>query len=223
MKHVLFTASLIAMTSASGAAFATTQNPNQVFPHWYVGIAGGVTYLDDSDISGTSTGEMGYDTGWTVNAALGYTLPYGYDSRGNVRLELEASYRENSLDNTILSGVSAASPGRARIASYMVNGFYDFRNQSSLTPYIGGGFGLSQVGISHDSGLGNTGDDEDTVMAYQGMAGIAYAPMSMPNTEWTLGYRYFTADSPEYTTAGGKVKLDDLTSHSAEIGGRFKF
>lgn len=220
MKKFLAIASFLASAVAASAAQAGS---NEVWPNWYVGLSGGVTYLSDSDVSGTSVGTLSYDTGWNVNASLGYILPVGYNPLGSARLEFEAGYHQSGLDNTVLSGTSTASPGTARISSYMINGYYDFRSSSHITPYLGAGFGLARVGISHDSGLGNTADDMDTVIAYQGMAGIAYAPSGMPNTEWTLGYRYFVADSPEFRTSGGKVKLDDVTSHSAEIGGRFKF
>ncbi len=206
------------------ALSATQANAQQQYwPKWYVGLSGGVTYLDDSDVSGTSTGELGHDTGGAVTASIGYILPVGVQPMSNMRVELEIGYHENSLDNATLSGVATASPGRVRMASYMGNLYYDFRNSSRWTPYLGAGAGLAQVMLSHDSGLGNTQDDEDNVMAYQFMAGFAYAPASMPMTEWGIGYRYFVAHDPEFSTATGNVKLDNIAAHTAEIGARFKF
>lgn len=211
MNKLFATTSLIAIT------LSATANAQQVWPRWYVGLSGGVTYLDDSDVSGTSTGELSYDMGGVATASLGYSL------HQNIRMEFEAGYHENSLDGSVLGGTAASAPGRLRVASYMVNAFYDFRNGSQFTPYVGGGAGLAQVSLSHDSGLGNTADDEDNTLAYQFMAGIAYAPTSMPFTEFGLGYRYFAVDSPQFSTGGGNVKLDDVAAHTAEVGARFKF
>lgn len=211
MRKWLAPLSFIALSTAAASASA-----EPAWPKWYVGLTGGVTFLDDADVSGTSTGELGFDTGWAVTGSIGYLLA------DPLRIEFEAGYHENDMDNVTLGGVSSASTGHVRIASYMVNAFYDMRSGSQFIPYIGGGVGVAQVKVSHDSGLSNL-DDQDTVLAYQGMAGIAYAPQSMPMTEWSLGYRLFVADSPEYRTAGGSVELDNIMSHSAEIGGRFRF
>ncbi len=214
---------LFATTSLFALALSSVAHADQAWPRWYIGLSGGVTYLDDSDVSGTATGEQGFDMGGVAAVSLGYQMPFGMQPFSNMRMELEAAYHENTLDATTLSGVSTASPGRLRVASYMVNAFYDFRNNSQMTPYVGAGVGIATATLSHNSGLGNTSDDEDNTMAYQFMAGLSYAPTSMPNTEWGFGYRYFVVDSPEYTTTGGKVKLDDVTAHTAEVGARFKF
>ena len=55
------------------------------------------------------------------------------------------------------------------------------------------------------------------------MAGVSYAPSSLPMTEWILGYRYFVANEPEFRSATTPIKLDDYTAHNVEVGGRFRF
>lgn len=221
MNKLLATASFIALTTAATAAQA---DASKTWPKWYVGLSGGLTYIDDADISGTANGEASFDIGGNVHGSLGYVLPFGAHPLGNWRVEAEAGYFNNSLDGVTLGGAAVAGAGGdVRIASYMANLYYDFRSESRFTPYVGGGVGAAQVQFPSSSGAGNTADDDDTVFAYQAMVGLAYAPASLPNTEWSIGYRYFGANSLEYSTAGGKIELDDLMVHSAEIGARFKF
>lgn len=217
MNKLLATVSALALgTMLSQPASAIEQNR---WPLWYVGLNGGLTYLDETDIKGTSTGNLDFDTGGRAAIALGYS-PSGIS---NLRLEAELGYQYSSLDSSVLGGVPASAPGSTQALLYMGNIYFDFRNQSGWTPYVGAGAGGARVELSKNSGLGNVNDDVDQVLAYQFMAGLAYAPETIPMTEWYVGYRYLTLHNPEFTTATGKIELDDLVSHNAEVGARFRF
>jgi OmpA-OmpF porin, OOP family len=206
-------AALIASTVLASSAHA-----DERWPLWYVGLSGGVTFLDDADISGGATGDLGFKEGGMGTISLGYMPPVGMQPLSNMRIEAELGYHFNKLDSLTLSGTPTATSGHIQAYSYMGNLYYDFRNASQWTPYLGGGAGGARVLLSRNSGLGNT-DSSDNVFAYQFMGGIAYAPAALPMTEWSLGYRYFVADSPEF----GIIKLDDYTAHNVELGGRFRF
>lgn len=221
MKSFLtFCASLAAATALSLPANAAHDTEN--WPRWYVGLSGGVSFLQDTDLSGASVGEASADTGAAFTGALGYTPYFGSAFFDNFRIEAELGYRFNDLDNASIGGVNVPLNGDITAFSYMANLFYDFNNASQWTPYVGGGAGGARVKVDGNSGLGNT-SDSDTVFAYQLMTGVTYAPKSMPFTEWGLGYRYFNASEPEFSTAGGPLKLDDLASHNVEVGARFRF
>ena len=52
----------------------------------------------------------------------------------------------------------------------LANGYYNFRNSTKITPFIGGG-----VGAAFLEGNSSSGSASDTVLAYQGTAGALYS------------------------------------------------
>ncbi len=219
MNKLLLASSAIVIAMTVSAAQAAEER----WPRWYVGLSGGLNFLSDADVGGANTGNVDFDMGGVGTASLGYLPPSTMQPFSNMRIEAEFGYHYNSIDTVQLgAAASATSKGYAKMISYMGNAYYDFHNTSRMTPYIGAGAGVSQVTISKSSGLNLTGDN-DTVFSYQLLAGIAYKPVTLPNTEWSLGYRYFTATDPKFQVAGGTLSVDDLTAHSAEIGARFRF
>jgi opacity protein-like surface antigen len=208
---------IAALTAAT--LFTTTANADQErWPRWYVGLSGGVTFLGDTDLSGGTTGNLDYDMGGIGTLSLGYMPPLTMQPLSNMRIEAELGYHYNQTDSLVLAGTPTATDGYIRAISYMGNLYYDLRNMSRWTPYFGAGAGGAQLTLSRGSNVGNT-DTTDTVFAWQLMAGLGYSPVTMPMTEWTLGYRYFVAQSPEF----GDIELDDYTAHNVEIGGKFRF
>lgn len=214
----------ITAAAAAMALIASQSHAQERWPRWYAGLSGGPTFLDDSDIGGASTGELDYDTtgGFGV-VSLGYMPPSAFQPFSNMRLEAELGYHHSGIDGVTIGGTPVANPrGAVQMISYMGNVYYDFRNDSQWTPYLGAGAGGARVSLSKNSGLGNTGGN-DNVFAYQFMGGIGYSPRSLPQTEWVLGYRYFAIQDPEFRTATTPVEIEDYNTHNVEIGGRFRF
>ncbi len=215
-----------ALTAIAFAAIAVSNaqaQENERWPRWYLGLSGSLTFLNDSDVRGASSGKQDYNsTGGGVNFSLGYMPPLGGGMLGNFRIEAEGGYHTVGLDSYVLNGTPGTSSGRTSAWSYMGNLYYDFRNASRWTPYMGAGAGGADVKLSKTSGLGNT-SDHDNVFAYQFMAGLSYAPQSIPLTEWNLGYRYFATQNPEFATATGPIKLTDYNAHNVEVGAKFRF
>ncbi len=210
-------------------AHAANTNKNQTsrednWPRWYVGLTGGVQFLDDSDYKSASSGKITHDsTGGAFTASLGYIPHFGVPILDNIRVEGELGYHYSKLTNSRSGNTTTALHGYQSALSYMGNVLYDFHNNSQWTPYLGGGVGGARVKLDDHAVLGNNSDG-DTTMAYQFLVGIGYAPTSIPFTEWTLGYRYFVAESAEFgTTGASKLKLDNYVAHSVEVGGRFRF
>jgi opacity protein-like surface antigen len=144
----------------------------------YVGFAGGVSLIHDSDVSypGGPTDTETYDTGYGFNGSVGYNF-------NGVRLELEYGYKNADVDTYAGHSVSGAD---ATIMSYMVNGYFDFRNPSPVTPYLGAGIG-SIYGEWDDNGH----KSDDTVFGYQFMAGLGIALNR--NVTIDLSYRFQAA------------------------------
>lgn len=212
---------LLATVSAI-TLIASTASAEERWPRWYVGLAGSVNFVEDSDLSGAINGDLGYDVGGGANVSLGYMPHFGDPVLDNLRFEVEAGVRFAQLDTFSNAGVNSGARDNLRMFTYMANGYYDFRSDTQWTPYLGLGIGQAKVSLDNNSGLGNT-DEDDTVLAYQGMLGMMYAPSSMPHTEWGFGYRYFRADSPEFSTATGRLSFDDVASHNVEVNAKFRF
>ena len=192
------------------------------WPRWYLGLSAGVAMVEESDLSGAINGDVDYDTGAHLSGAIGYMPFFNQAYLDNIRTEVELGWRQAGLDGFTNGGAPGATNDKLSIVSTMGNILYDFDNDSRWTPYVGAGAGVANIELSKNSGLGNT-DDEDTVFAYQFLAGLTYSPTSIPLTEWGLGYRYFGANSPEFPTAGAALDFDDISSHSIEANARFRF
>lgn len=223
MKPNLLAASVLTLaTQLSTAAYADAMQGER-WPRWYLGLSGGMQFLTDTDISGTAPGKVDFDdSGVVATASLGYRPYFGVPALDSMRIEFEAGYHRSDLSSFSGAGGTAGLRGDTTVLSYMGNVYYDFRNSSRLTPYLGAGLGGASVRLPRTSGLGNTGN-KDNVFAYQFLAGLAYSPASIPLTEWSLGYRYFRLNDPEFTTAGGRITLDDYDAHSVELGAKFRF
>ena len=179
----------------------------------YVDIAGGVNFLEDSDISGAGLSTSAdFDPGFAVKAAVGNALGSGF------RFEAEVAYRENDADSVGGSGAG----GDVSAWSLMGNAIYDIKTGGRLTPYIGVGAGVAGIDWNDVTPVGGgTVDDNATVFAYQGIAGAAYAIND--NLQLTLDYRYFATEDPVFTTSTGTNFDADYRSHSIMVGLRWTF
>lgn len=123
------------------------------------------------------------------------------------------------MDKLKFGGLSGKINSDASLFGFLANAFYDIKNSSPFTPYIGGGIGFAQIYVGQ--GTSTTGvllwnKDNDTVFAYQLGAGVGIN--AGKNLTFDLGYRYFgTSD----------VKFDlltaDVASHNVLAGVRYKF
>lgn len=201
MNKLLATAAILATFAVSSTAEAAPAKDG--FPYWYIGLGAGVTMQSDSDVEGSST-DIEWDEGALFSASLGYQPP----SLGGLRLEAEYTYRNQEISN-------GGDDLRVNVAA--ANVYYDFRNTSSITPYIGGGLGYGWFDLGDAPGLGDGGDSERVI--YQGMAGIGYEPQGLQNVGLTLGYRYM-APFEDLRAHNSDYEFDN---HSVEVGAKFRF
>jgi opacity protein-like surface antigen len=203
---------MVAVLLTATSANAQNDNDYRSRNSGYIGISGDLTTLQDTSVSGSSSGQAKFDWGGGGNIALGYE----YDR--SMRLELEGGYHDLPIKTVTNGSGSFDSSQDLRIVTIMANAYYDFNKYIGFTPYIGAGLGDAQVNFPRATGFGST-KSTDNVFAYQGMAGISYVPASMPQTDWSLGYRYLGTLETRYSGA----KLDNINTHSAEIGLRYHF
>lgn len=219
-------------TSFSILAFAAAIGFSPVAnAQWYVNGHGGLTVVQDSDIteSGagvTGAGEIEFDTGFAVGGAIGRSF-------GPIRVEGELSYRMVDLDQITVDSVTVGNltasglgsfpiEGEASALAFMINGWYDFNAGSNLVPFIGGGVGIARVNAQVDSvaGVASTFDEDETVFAYQAGAGVGYKVA--PSTMITVEYRYFGTQDPEFESGGVNTDLE-FGSHNFLAGVRVTF
>ncbi|MCB9988668.1 MAG: outer membrane beta-barrel protein [Rhodospirillales bacterium] len=202
----------VSLLSCGGMAHAEDYN-------LYVGARGDIAFPSDSDVKGAATGQVEYGFSSGAGVVLGWQ-PAALDTdSGDVRVELEGSYHAFGLDRVRANN----NPDDDMTATtIMGNVYYDMHTGSAFTPYIGAGIGEAFVKFPTGKGLTNT-DDSDTGLAYQAMAGVSYTPESMPQTDWSIGYKYLALENPSFASAGGGVKLDPVHESAIEVGVRYHF
>ncbi|WP_135210712.1 OmpA family protein [Vitreimonas flagellata] len=188
------------MAGASGAAHATEG--------WY-GRAD-VGYSLESTVDGNVDGEDfsgDLENDWMGALGLGYAFDNGFRTEG------ELAYRYNDWEGEIDGGDAA---GYARSWSAMANLFYDFNRGASVEPYLGIGVGAARIG----GGIDGIGSDQDTVLAYQALAGIAFGITEQLDLD--VGYRYFVAPDVEFEAAGLPIDVD-YEHQAVTVGLRYQF
>ena len=129
----------------------------------YLSGALGAVWPQDAVFVGTGiSAEARFNQGLFGILALG--RPFGDIWRSDVEL----SYRASDVGE--LSGVANGS-GEVNGSAAMINGYYDLFSGSDLRPYLGGGIGIMRLIADGVSPIGgSTIDDEDTVVAVQGLS-----------------------------------------------------
>jgi opacity protein-like surface antigen len=178
----------------------------------YVSAQFGGAFLSESDMSDYYTdATTEFDPGFATGFAAGFNF-------GMFRVEGEIGYQKNDVHK--VSGYdyeydeyfSGHASGNMTAYSLLANFYWDFHNGSSVTPYITAGIGSATIELN-DFGYD---DYEDTVMAYQVGAGLAFA--INPHMTIDLKYRYFVTDDPDFNGLSAK-----FASHNVYCGFRFNF
>ena len=177
---------------------------------WYGSVNAGVAFVPDSDVDftfsdmGSGTGELSYDTGYTVGGALGYMMD-------QFRVEGEVSYQSSGIDTFSAYGESESVSGDITALTFLVNGYFDFATGGPWTPYITAGLGYSNVEVD---------SDDDNLFTYQLGVGIGYAMNE--KVTWDLRYRYLGFEDYEYSDWSDSVSVE-ASSHNITLGLRFAF
>lgn len=137
-----------------------------------------------------------FDTGYTINGQVGYAFENGF------RVEAEGVYSQydvasheallvgganiDAVDSAVLTRgeASASNPtvgqvladGRGDITTYglFANVYYDIQTGSAFRPYVGAGLGYQWVDVDYQPSGVVVGDDDDSGLAYQLMAGASF-------------------------------------------------
>ncbi|WP_350335849.1 outer membrane protein [Coralliovum pocilloporae] len=218
----------------AGAAQAEGNN-------FYVGGSVGLNFLEDADsVSNTVAGglrrvEEDFDTGAVISGFVGYS--WDLAERGAVRLEGELSYRTNDTDSLVFNTApqNVVSDDNESLSGF-VNAYYDFTQFSDrFHPYLGAGIGFTHIDKNVVYGGGANINDEDTVFAYQFIAGVTYK--ATDQFDIFVEGRYLGTEDPDLDRFGGPgpagagglggalttTQESEYESISASIGVRYRF
>lgn len=221
----------------AGAATALLAGAAQADGHnnFYIGGSVGLNYLFDADSDSVTAAGGGrfvdeeFDAGPVISGFIGYS--WDLAERGAVRLEGELAYRTNDVDSLSFNGNNQAIlAGQTDSFSGLVNVYYDITQYSEKWhPYIGGGIGFAHVSKDVVYGAGGANIvDEDTVFAYQFIAGVTYK--ASDKFDVFVEGKYLGTDDPDLDRTGGgpggvltTTQESEYESLSASIGVRYKF
>jgi OOP family OmpA-OmpF porin len=231
MKMLKLSAAVSALFLMSGAAHSAdlyTPPPMPAYTGgWYFSAFGGANWLDDTsfniDPAGPAIVDNDYDTGFVVGGAIGYDMGQAMGPFG-LRFEAELSYRNNDVNSHSLGGQPLGGPfGSTSALAGMGNILFDLNTGSPFTIYGGGGLGVANVEFDGHgaAGPGTVMNDDDTVFAWQAIAGMGYEISS--NIVLDVQYRYFNASDVSLTSVSGASSSTDYESHAVLGGIRFKF
>lgn len=208
------------------------------------GIGGGwasspsADYTDSGTILGfayslTGSGTTSLGGGVAVDAGIGYD--FGNSIRGEVTYVLgsyaigETSFSGNvssAGQNVPLNGNVSAS-GNVTTNSVMVSGYYDFKNKTRYTPYVGAGIGWTAVSTSsmplsitaNGQTVNNLSIDGGSASAfgYQAKIGVSYAVSKPADIFAEAIYQGNTGATLN------EVNFGALNAFSARAGVRYRF
>ena len=211
------------LSVAVGAAAAQAEDGVADRYKGYVGLGGGVNFIQDDDPTlaiggGNVNPDVEYETGWAAGGTLGMFLDNAW------RVELESTYRDNDSESITLpgggaTGVSAEIDGWA----VMLNAIKDIPTSSKITPYIGVGVGYATRDIDVNCGPGCGTNADDNGFAYQGILGLTADVAE--RVQFFTDYRYFTPHDFEYSSGSQAAALNDLddNNHTIMAGLRIGF
>ena len=218
MNKTLLAALALTVCVASHAHAADISEPAGFRP--YIGVFGDLTFVPSIDATDGFLFDKPGHLNWNVGDGFGVVV--GGHLSDNVRLDAELSRDFNGVDNfTYSSGGSALTfAGGGVTQTYaLANLWYDFRNGSSFTPYIGGGLGIGWAG-GNVIFSGGDGVDASTTsgLAFQVGLGVDYALSDSVSLDLSYRLKGITGLHPDVTPSYDSVDQSTVISHNAQLG-----
>lgn len=176
------------------------------------------------------------DTVFSGGAAVGHDF---YQDTGTpFRIEAEVYGRASGKTNYSPINIADSNGAlrgdihnKVQLTTLMANAYYDFRNDSSFTPWISAGIGLARIKQSSTgvistqvNSVSDTAHHTEHNLAWGVGTGVSYAVT--PNVSIDLSYRYLDAGktSASYKMHGETYKSKiDVVSHDVMLGATFSF
>lgn len=219
--------SVVHLTVWSILLLSLSPAQSQEAGRFYVkGDAGG-TITPDADLEEffgpvAAGSKVDFDPGIRLGFRAGYGLTDWFAA------EAETGIMANSIHS-----ITGASEGDAVMSNVplLLNARFHYPKWDRLTPYFGGGLGLSTAVLEADDivigGTSLDGNMSDVVFAYQVFAGLRYKLNE--NMGLSLEYRYFATTEPEWEgdvvigAASDHVRFGRIETHALTIAFDWSF
>jgi opacity protein-like surface antigen len=219
---------LCCVLSTAAPVFAQQAAPIPETNGFYATLGVGATWPQGVSVTDTLLNQTaGTTVNGTFNTGGGFAgdVGVGYDF-GQIRTELTYAYTNSTLNSITatafgLSGTAGVS-GTANTNSVLLSAYWDIPTKSRWVPYIGGGLGYTNLGVSNITGSvlgynytlngGNQG-----LFGYQAKAGVSY--LTGPTTDVYVEGTYQGATG----FSVGTTSYGSLNSWGAKVGFRYRF
>lgn len=218
LKSILGAVLAGALTLGSTMAFAQSGpiylTPKLLYSHQMIdsfnGSLGSAENVFDADYNGPDKTDnvfgggvaIGYDFG-----AVGYA-PVRTELEFLARGESEADYKNQIVGRSLGQNIFASHSLKSKVYTLFANVYYDFANDSAVTPYIGGGIGGAYIDSNYSSlytsnalragSMDANGSQNCWNFAWNLGGGLAY--QISDTMAFDLGYRY--SDFGQVDTGG---------------------
>lgn len=109
-------------------------------------------------------------------AGPSFSVAVGYHFNDHWRAEIEALYIGQNVRNVEFTGFNESMRGSERAYSGMLNGYFDWKNKTKFTPYLGAGVGYTVIRVQNK---------RETTATYEGLGYIR-----RPSVQGILGVNY---------------------------------
>lgn len=155
-----------------------------------------------------------FEVGWGVTGAFGWL----YDS--NWHYEVELGHRAFDLADAFVTGNPQPVGGEWNAQTFFINGGYDFRSDSFITPYAEFGLGaalneLTIETVSFAPVFPAQSEQFQVTPAVQGKLGVNLELTE--DMDLSIGYRFVTIINPDFNA----IAYDRVDIHNFEMGLKF--
>ena len=195
----------------------------------YVSVFAGGSFASDTDAALEGVDFYKFDTeiGVTFGGALGLQI------NNWSRVELELSHSSYSVDQVSASGqnwgptpTAISNTGNVNATYVFANAWFDIKNQSQFTPYIGGGLGVGFFEAGEFGSLaflpGTEINAKNTEFAFQLGAGLKVDLTDSIAVD--VGYRFKNISDVSFDFSSNDSDANGrFSSHNIQVGVAYAF
>jgi opacity protein-like surface antigen len=191
---------------------------------WYVRVDSGLTLTPDTELKEffgpvTPNSKVEFDPG------VRFIYGGGFRATDWFAAELQTGVMVNRISS--ITGSDDIDNASLANIPLLINARFDFPTTTPLSPYIGGGLGMSVAVIDSDrlevGGTAVSGSESDVVFAYQAFGGLRYA--LSPNMGIGAEYHYFGTTQPSWDAHGasGSLRFGSIETHTITFAFDYRF
>ena len=190
----------------------------------YVSGFGGGAIVNDVDYTASdgAFGQTFFDTGYNLDAALGYDFGNGLSIEAQVGY-LSAAQTGASYNSLFYTGPVPVT-GTGSVLYGMLNAWYGVEI-GAITPFIGGGFGIASATLdsTYTGSLFEASTFEDNAVTYAWQVGGGVSLALTDSIDLVGRYRYFATGDFDVVDGQGTTLTSSFGIHLIDAGLKVKF